>query len=202
MNIIIRNSDNVAVFSGLDISLDSFGCHGDGWSFAGLNNTTATLILNVTLPSPWVPSAYTYSNGSFAVFDQTAVNAANAAIAAAQAQKTIATAQSNFQSLIAAGIILTSTGTPALNATYSTTDTAQKNISGVVTGIATGLGLPGGGTTFQYLDASNVPHSFDASHFTAFAAALRNFVYNCEITLATIQNGGTATFPSNLVTIA
>ena len=107
-----------------------------------------------------------------------------------------------YESLIAGGIVLTSTGTPALNATYSTTDTAQKNVGAVVTGIAAGLGLPGGGTTFQYLDALNVPHSFYTSHFTAFAAALRNFVYNCEIALATIQSGGTATFPSNLVTIS
>ncbi len=195
MNIILRNSDNVVLFSGNNLSMDGVGCYGDGWIFHGLNNTTATLVQNVTLPIGWTGGAWNYINSTWGIADPVAYNKIQQGLAVNQAQST-------FQSLISDGIILTSTGTPALNATYSTTDTAQKNVSVVVTGIAAGLGLPGGGTTFQYLDASNVPHSFDASHFTAFASALRNFVYNCEITLATIQNGGTATFPSNLVTIA
>ncbi len=117
-------------------------------------------------------------------------------------QTALANALAAYNAAINGGIVLTSTGTPALNGTYSTTDTAQKNISAIVTGIAAGLGLPGGGSTFQYLDANNQPHAFDSSHFTAFAAALRNFVYQCDIAVATIQNGGSATFPSNNVTIA
>ena len=118
------------------------------------------------------------------------------------AQATLELAFNTFNVLINGGIVLTSTGTPTLNGTYSTTELAQSGITAIVTGIAAGLGLPGGGTTFQYLDSSNIAHTFDQSHFTAFAAAVRNFVYECKITLAAIQTGGTATFPSNVVTIA
>ena len=107
-----------------------------------------------------------------------------------------------YEALIAGGIVLTSTGTPALNGTYSTTPAAAVNISGIATSIANGLGLPGGGTTFNYRDSSGAPHAFDAAHFLPFAAAVRDFIYHCDDALATIQNGGTATFPSNQVTIA
>ncbi|MDE1943472.1 MAG: hypothetical protein KGI47_10085, partial [Betaproteobacteria bacterium] len=72
---------------------------------------------------------------------------------------TLNTAQQTYDMLIAGGITLTSTVTPALNGTYSTNETAQKNISGIVTGIAASLGLPGGGTTFQYQDATGAFHT-------------------------------------------
>ncbi len=193
--IIVRNIDSTVLYAGSNLTLSAGGATGSGWRDDNTTSNNASVIDVTNLPAGWTGGVWNYINGAWGIADTAAYNKIQQGLAAVQAQST-------FQSLVSGGIILTSTGTPALNATYSTTDTAQKNVSGVVTGIAAGLGFPGGGTTFQYLDASNVPHSFDASHFTAFAAALRNFVYNCEITLATIQNGGTATFPSNLVTIA
>lgn len=195
MNIIVRNTDGAVLYAGSDVALTAVCASGFGWADSSLNTSNASLVTNQMLPIGWVPGVWNYINGTWGIADTAAYNKIQQGL-------TVNQAQSTFQALIANGIILTSTGTPALNGTYSTTDTAQKNVSSVVTGIAAGLGLPGGGTTFQYLDAANIPHAFDTSHFTAFAAALRNFVYNCEITLATIQNGGTATFPSNLVTIA
>lgn len=195
MNIIVRNSDNVVVFSGTDLLLDATGAHGDGWTYAGLTNANATLVQNVTLPTPWIAGAYAYANGAFAVFDQAAINAVQQKTAIIQAEAT-------YASLLAGGITLTSTGTPALNGTYSTTPTAVVNVSGIATSIANGLGLPGGGTTFNYRDASGNSHAFDSAHFLAFAAAVRDFVYHAEDAMATIAKGGTATFPSNQVTIA
>jgi hypothetical protein len=111
-------------------------------------------------------------------------------------------AQDTFNSLMSGGITLTSTGTPALNGTYSTMPNALINISGIASSIVNGLGLPGGGTTFNYRDTSGVAHTFDSSHFIEFAKAVRDFVYQCEETLNTIQLGGTATFPSNQITIS
>ena len=107
-----------------------------------------------------------------------------------------------YEALLAGGITLTSTGTPALNGTYSTTPTAMVNTAGIATSIANGLGLPGGGATFNYRDSSGAAHAFDAAHFLPFAAAVRDFVYHCDEAMATIAAGGTATFPSNQVTIA
>ncbi|WP_297478413.1 hypothetical protein [Ferrovum sp.] len=118
------------------------------------------------------------------------------------AQNLIATSNAQYQAAINGGIVLTSTGTPALNGTYSVTTTAQHNISGVMSGIANGLGLPGGGSTFQYQDMSGKLHAWSATAFPELARAVRDFVYNCDVTLTTIQAGGVATFPSNQVTIA
>ena len=118
------------------------------------------------------------------------------------AQATLSSAMNTYNSLLAGGITLTSTGTPALNGTYSTTPTAMVNTAGIATSIANGLGLPGGGATFNYRDSSGAAHAFDAAHFLPFAAAVRDFVYHCDEAMATIAAGGTATFPSNQVTIA
>lgn len=115
---------------------------------------------------------------------------------------TLNSAQVEYESLLSGGIVLTSTGTPALNGTYSVTAPAQHNISGIMSGIANGLGLPGGGSTFQYQDMSGKLHAWSATAFPELARAVRDFVYNCDVTLTTIQAAGVATFPSNQVTIA
>ncbi len=115
---------------------------------------------------------------------------------------TLNSAQVEYESLLSGGIVLTSTGTPALNGTYSVNAAAQHNISGVMSGIANGMGLPGGGSTFSYQDSSGAFHAFDVTHFTALAKAVRDFVYGCDVALATAQAGGTPTWPSNQVTIA
>ena len=173
MKIIVRNADGVVVHIANNASFETGYLVADNVSDFSLNSS------NTTVYDAVVPSGF-QRGMTYSVF---------------QAMQTM-------NALFAAGLVLTSSGTPALNGTYSLTDTAQKNVSGIVTGIAAGLGLPGGGTTFQYLDASNQPHTFDQAHFTAFVSAFRNFIYACDIALATIQNGGTATFPSNQVLIA
>ena len=118
------------------------------------------------------------------------------------AQTALENGQNAYNTAINGGIVLTSTGTPVLNGTYSVTPEACANISGVMSGISNGMGLPGSGSTFGYLDSTGNAHAFDATHFTAFAKTVRDYVYQCDIALATIQKGGTATFPSNQVTIA
>lgn len=106
-----------------------------------------------------------------------------------------------FAHLIAGGIQITSTGTPALNGAYYADEQAQGKLSGVITGIAAGQGLPGGAATFSYLDTSGVPHSFTADQITALAKAVRDFVYAATIARATAQAGGTPSWPSNQITV-
>ena len=110
-------------------------------------------------------------------------------------------AQSVFNAALAAGIAVTSTGTSALNATYSVTQEAQDNAAAVAASIGSGQGLPGGGTTFEYLDSANVPHAFTAAQFLTLADAIRNYVYQLDIQLATAQNGGTPSWPTATINI-
>lgn len=89
--------------------------------------------------------------------------------------------QQNYASAIAAGLAVTSASTPALNATYGVNATAQANVTAIVTGIAVGLGLPGGGTSFVYLDATGAPHTITQAQFTSLAAAIRGYVYGLDL---------------------
>lgn len=104
--------------------------------------------------------------------------------------------------IMAQGCALTSTGTPALDATYSLDHQSQANIVAIADGIANGKGLPGGGSTFNYPDASGAMHAFDAAQFTAMAAAFETFVYNFDQALSALVNGDAAAIPAASVTIA
>ena len=92
-----------------------------------------------------------------------------------------ATVNANVNAALAAGIAITSTSTPALNATYMTNAAAQAAVTSVITGIATGAGLPGGGATFIFLDASGVPHTVTQAQFIALATAIRNYIYALDL---------------------
>ena len=93
-------------------------------------------------------------------------------------------AASNYANAIAAGLAVASASTPALNATYGVDPTAQANITAIVTGIAAGLGLPGGGSSFTYLDATGGPHAMTQTQFIALAQAIRGYVYALDLYLA------------------
>jgi hypothetical protein len=75
------------------------------------------------------------------------------------------------------GITITSNSTPSLNGTYRIDAFAQQRIIAIYVGIKGGDGLPGNGATFSYLDAAGSPRSFTADQFTAFAKAVRDYVY-------------------------
>jgi hypothetical protein len=81
------------------------------------------------------------------------------------------------QALIAAGISIVSTGTPALNGTYAINPAAKTDIDGIYSSIKNGDGLPGGGASFNYFDIAGAPHSFEAVSFPNFAKAVRDYIY-------------------------
>lgn len=119
-------------------------------------------------------------------------------IAAFQARELITP---QYQAVIATGVLVTSTGTPSLNATYATDEATQNRLSAIVAGIADGQGLPGGGSTFLHPDITGTPHSFDATQITALAKAIRDFVYVATIARSTLLAGRQASWPSNQITI-
>lgn len=110
-------------------------------------------------------------------------------------------AQGTYNAAILAGLGVTSTGTPALNATYALDQTTLDQIGSVARDAAAGLGLPGGGGTFIYPDASGTPHSFSSANVQDLYKAMRDYMFELNTTLATIQAGGQANWPEASVTI-
>jgi hypothetical protein len=105
--------------------------------------------------------------------------------------------------VLSAGVIVTSTGTPALNGTYAIDPVSTANISAIAAGIAAGKPLPGGGGTFNYPDTSNAMHAFSAANFLNFGSAVETFFYNFTQGLYGLLTGvGGASLPSNALTIA
>ena len=100
--------------------------------------------------------------------------------------------------MLASGIQIPSTSTPALNGTYAVDPATYQRITGIVAAMAGGLGLPGGGATFNWLDVSGVPHQFGATEFSAFAKAVMNFEY----ALNAIIGSNSGTLPTQPVAIA
>lgn len=105
-------------------------------------------------------------------------------------------------SIMGAGVQVHSTGTPALNGTYPLDESTQQKIMGIVSGIAAGRGLPGGGSTFYWQDVTGAAHSFDSTAFLNFSAGLESFLYAYSQALGTLVAGGSASLPTQPVTIA
>jgi hypothetical protein len=101
-------------------------------------------------------------------------------------------------SALSAGLIITSTGTPALNGTYAVDQLSQMDVIAIETSLNAGKGFPGGAATFGYPDAAGAMHSFSQTNFTDFAAAIRDYVYGCRAVIAETST----TLPSNSVQIA
>jgi hypothetical protein len=99
---------------------------------------------------------------------------------------------------IYAGIVLTSIGTGTLNGTYDVSPPSQTSISGVIAGIGAGIGLPGGGGTFNWFDTNGSPHAFSAVNFKNFATAVSSYTY----TLNQIIGGAILTLPDFNISIA
>jgi hypothetical protein len=103
------------------------------------------------------------------------------------------------QAALAAGIGITSTGTPSLNGTYAIDVASQQKINSVALFIAVNQKFPGGGTTYPWLDMSGTVHTFPSTtEFNAFATAVADYVAQLDMIIAT----GTGTLPVSAVTIA
>ncbi|HXA23633.1 MAG TPA: hypothetical protein VNW90_15185 [Acetobacteraceae bacterium] len=103
---------------------------------------------------------------------------------------------------IAAGIAITSTGTPALNATYALDPTTMEQIGSVARDNAASLGLPGGLPTFVYPDASGTPHTFTGSQIDAVYRAMRDLIFVLTTQAGVMAHGGSPVWPSQTAVIA
>ncbi len=102
---------------------------------------------------------------------------------------------------VAAGIALTSTGTPALNATYA--------LDSVSTGQIFQIGLyanqfgvfPSGDATQPYPDAGGTSHSFTVTAFIAFLKVVAPLVSALTTQAGVMAQGGSPVWPSQSATI-
>jgi hypothetical protein len=103
---------------------------------------------------------------------------------------------------LAVGIAITSTGTPALDTTYSLDQITLDQIGSVARDAAAGLGLPLGASTFSYPDITGSPRSFTSVSIRDLYKAMRDLVFELNTQAAIATQGGTAEWPVQSVTIA
>lgn len=106
-----------------------------------------------------------------------------------------------YAAKIVTGVQIVSAATSALNAVYPITDNAQSKMQAIVIGIAANKGLPGGGTTFNWLDISGQPHAFTADQFMAFSTAIETYVYELVMAEVALVGGHEAAWPDQPVSI-
>lgn len=106
--------------------------------------------------------------------------------------------QQQAMAALAAGIVLTSLSTGALDGTYDVSLQTTTSMSSVVAGIGAGLGLPGGASTFNWPDTSGSSHAFTETNFKNFATAVTGYTY----TLNQIIGGAILPLPDFNLTIA
>ena len=112
-------------------------------------------------------------------------------------------AQQTYAANIASGITITDGGANgAPTATFALDQATQTDLIGVASVVAfTGV-FPSGGTTFVYPDITGTPQTFGSvGAFKSFIGAYVLLLFQMRTTLATIQGGGSAAFPSQSVAL-
>lgn len=101
---------------------------------------------------------------------------------------------------IAQGIAITSTGNPALDATYAldSVSTAQVYQIGL---FASQFDTFPGGATQPYPDATGVPHVFTVAQFVAFLRVVAPLVSALTTQAQVMAHGGTPSWPAQTATI-
>ncbi len=99
---------------------------------------------------------------------------------------------------LAAGLIITSISTPALNGTYSIDESAQARINRVAVYLQINGTFPGSTNTITWLDISGGKHSFDAAQFKALATAIGDYVAGLDDVILGLSD----VMPSNSAHIA
>ncbi len=106
--------------------------------------------------------------------------------------------QASAAALLAAPVSLTSTSTPALNASYAIAAQDQAHIAAELQSLMLNGTFADGSGTVAWPDASGLIHTFSAAEFKAFATAIGAFV----AAVYKVLNGTSTTLPSASLTIA
>lgn len=105
-----------------------------------------------------------------------------------------------YAAAIAQGLAVTSPTTPGLNGVYGMTEVDLAAIKEQAQFIALYQEFTNGGPALSWPDITGQLHVMpDTATFMAFAKAAAKYVATCKQTLAALQAGRAATFPSNAV---
>lgn len=100
------------------------------------------------------------------------------------------------------GLIISSTSDPSLRGTYQVGDGIVRDVMSEVQYISTFNEFTTGQPSLVWADNQGNVHMFKSLDlFMAFAKAVAQYVSGCKQALIILQNGGTASFPSNTVNI-
>ena len=111
--------------------------------------------------------------------------------------------QNNYNSLIASGIVISSTSTPALNGVYDITTNARVNVHGERYYIDK-YGTFSNGELVRYwqeLSGSISGAQFSIAQFEAMAQSIAQYYDNLNTYLATVSTGNYTPAPTNAYTI-
>jgi|SRR5476651_1131423 len=113
------------------------------------------------------------------------------------------TLDQQYAAAISNGVVVTSASTAALNGTYGVSPDDQANISSEAQFISTFQEFTTDAETIDWADITGAVHTFPSTAvFMAFAKATAQYVSACKQTMIALANGGTATFPSNVISIS
>jgi hypothetical protein len=108
------------------------------------------------------------------------------------------TPQQQAAVLINGGLTITSASTPTINGTYACDNNTTAEINAEITSILLNNTFADGSSTLVWLDAEQIPHTFNSiSEFKIFATAIAAFVSRC----IKYASGLSATPPSNSVSV-
>jgi hypothetical protein len=108
------------------------------------------------------------------------------------------TLQQQALTLLAGPIMVRSATAPDLAGEYAIDQATQLQMTSVAVAINSGLGLPGGGTTFNWPDRHGASHPWTEPQFIEFAKGVMNFVYAC----AQVAQGHGDALPSASIALA
>jgi hypothetical protein len=107
------------------------------------------------------------------------------------------TLQDQASAMLTQPVTVVSAAVPAVNADYPIDPATRTQMTSIAATINAGLGLPGGGSTFNWADVNGNPHQWPQEQFTAFAGAVMNFVYACT----QVVQGHSTTLPDTTLSI-
>lgn len=111
------------------------------------------------------------------------------------------TAEETYSQKIGAGLAVTSTATPALDATYSLATADFAALGSIARDASSGLGLPGGGATAPVKDIDGTPHDFPEADVIALYKAERDYIAALGAQRDIMADGGTPVWPPATATI-
>jgi hypothetical protein len=104
--------------------------------------------------------------------------------------------------LMANGLQVSSTGTPALNSTYGLDDSTLNQIGTLARDTACGFGFPRGQSSFDYPDSFGNQVNFTPAQIQSLYVAMRDYIAGVNLTVAALVHRQMSTLPTQPVAIA